>query len=94
MPSVAALPSPQHVLDDWDDVGEALARAGARRQNVVLARVRCPHGVGLMVAEPKRLAGAAGLGGLADTEYPAALGMQKTLSHQLVDLAARLECRV
>ena len=90
-PASARLPGAEDVIDDRHDVREALARAGAGRQDVVLAGARGADGVGLVAVQPQRLAGAAGLGLLADAEDPAALGVQEPLTDEVVDLTARLE---
>src|SRR5690606_41161409 len=47
---------PQHVVDDGDDVGQALARAGPGRQHVAPATLGSPDGVDLVPVERHRLA--------------------------------------
>ena len=51
-----ARPVTQHVVDDRDDVGEALARAGAGRQHVVRAGARDLDRLALVAVQPQRLA--------------------------------------
>ena len=81
----------EHVVDDGDDVGEALARPGPGGEDVVLAGLRRLDGLHLVAMKPDR-AVACGLA-FARPEDAPALGVKESGRHQIVDPATGLEAR-
>jgi hypothetical protein len=51
-----ATPLAEYKIDNGDDVREALARPGARGEDVAVTRRRCINGLGLMLVEAQGLA--------------------------------------
>src|SRR4051812_25055303 len=84
----------EHVVDDRHDVGEALARAGACREDVVLALLRGADCVRLVAVEAQRVTRAIELSRLVDPEDLAAFLVEQPLRNELIDQPARLERRV
>ncbi len=87
-----AAPAPENVVDDGDDVGEALARAGTGRQDVALALPRCEDRFFLVTVEtepaPFALDLVAVLVAPEDLRTPR---VQHAALDEFVDPASRLE---
>jgi hypothetical protein len=78
----------QYVINDGNDVREALARAGASCEDVIPASSRPANRIGLVLIQPQRLAFALVL---ARSKNPGALGMQDSLGYQIIDCAGVLK---
>ena len=85
------LPWRKHVVDDGDDVGQALAGAGAGGQHVVVARCGRLDGFRLVRCRRSGLPAAVGL---LEAEDGPALGVQRAAGDQVVDPGAGLEAGV
>jgi len=83
----------QHVVDDGDDVGEALARAGAGGEHVVDAACGGADGFLLVAVEAQGLSVRVARG-LVAAEDAGALGLEDALGDEPVDGLAGLEGRV
>jgi hypothetical protein len=81
------------VIDYGYDVGEALSRSGARREDVADAFPRDPDGLVLVPMEAHRPSDAIG-GTFPSTEDGPAGLMEYPAFHEIVDRCARLETRV
>lgn len=81
---------PQDVVHDGHDVGEALARAGPSRLDVVPALFCLPYGIFLMLVKAMVLS-AADRGGFIAPEDLAAASIENTGPYKLVNGLARLE---
>ena len=89
-----AIATAQHVVDDGDNVGQALARAGASRQDVVVAALRRANGVFLVLVQPEFPANTAfGLVLVLPEDSPTLL-VENTLIYESFNSAARLERRI
>ena len=89
----AAGPAPEDAVHDRHDVGEALSGAGTGRQYVGAAFLRLEDRVALVPVQ-EELPAAMIVFGLADPEYPRALGMENPLLDQIVDRSPGPERRV
>ena len=85
--------SAQDVVHDWDDVGQALARPGARGQQIVAPGLGGFDGLSLVPVQHKPPAPGIALA-LADAEDAGRVGMQHPGGGEVVDGPARLEARV
>ena len=79
----------QHVVDDRDDVAQALSGAGPGREDVVGPRAGDADRLVLMLVEPHREAGA--VGGLPSPEDLGTRPMEQPLTDEIVDRPPRLE---
>ena len=93
MPATPVAVLAEHRVDDRDDVGEALARAGAGRQDVVRARPGDLDRLALVPVQHDRVAAGVLWVGLA-AEDPLRLRVQQAVSNQLRYRPARREGRV
>ena len=80
----------QDVVDDWGDVGQALAGAGAGGQDIIVAPAGDFDGAALMPVKPQRSSAP----GFVMQEYRLALGMQVTIDDGLTHRAAAGEARI
>jgi hypothetical protein len=74
--------SPEHVIDDRDDVGEALTRAGAGGQDVAGTSSSRLDRIRLVAVEAEGFLGPLGL---AELEYPPRLLVEHAVCNELVD---------
>ena len=82
----------QHVVDDGDDVGEALAGTRTGRQDIIVSSPGNADGLLLVSVEAKGLSFAVKV--WFDPENFSAAGMQNRLVDQFIDFSAWLERRV
>jgi hypothetical protein len=82
----------QNVIDDGDDVGEALTRPSTCGEDVIVPATSCAYGLGLVLVEPHGLSFAALLRFYLE-DFPTLL-VEHTLLDHLVDPLTRLECWV
>jgi len=88
-----ARPPPEHVVHDRHDVGKALPRASAGRQDVRSAAPSHANRLGLVPVQVQLSADRVGLV-LVATEDAPALGVEGSLLDEPVDRPPGLECRV
>ena len=80
---------PKHVVDDRDDVAQALSGASPGGEDVVCPRAGDADRLVLMLVEPHREAGA--IGGLSGPEDLGARPMEQPLADEIVDRPPRLK---
>ena len=83
----------QDVVHDGDDVGQALARPGARGQQIVAPGLRGLDRLGLVPVQRELPALGVALA-FADAEDAGRVGVQRAVGGEVVDGPARLEARV
>ena len=86
-------PAPQHMIDDGNDIRQALAGTGAAGQDIRLSRPGLADGLRLVRIERELPAGGVGVR-LVQPEDPGALFMEHPFRDQIVDRSPGFEGRV